>query len=67
MRGYGSWTIGWREDERAHPGPPDKPGVVFWCLIALVIFVCMKVAMEGNPFAILIGLSILAGAIKASN
>ncbi len=66
MRGYGSWTIGWRQDERAPTGPPDKPGVVFWCLIALVIFVCMKVVMEGNPFAILIGLSILAGAIKAS-
>jgi hypothetical protein len=70
MRGYGSWCIGWREAERAPPGPPGppgKPGGVFWCVIALIIFVCIKVAIEGNPFAILIGLLILAGAIKASH
>ncbi len=66
MRGYGSWCIGWREAERLPTGPPHKPGSLFWCFIALIVFACIKVAIQGHPFAILIGFAILAGAFKAS-
>jgi hypothetical protein len=66
IRGYGSWTIGWREAERLPSGPPHKPGDFFWCFIALIMFVCIKVVIQGHPFAILIGFSILAGTIKAA-
>jgi len=66
MRGYGSWTIGWREGERLPPGPPHKPGVLFWAFIGLVLFSCVQVALQGHPLAILFGLAILAGALNGS-
>lgn len=67
MRGFGSWSLGWWEAERLPPGPPHKPGCFFWGFIALVLFSCIKVALEGHPFALLLGLAVLAGAIQGAS
>lgn len=66
MRGYGAWCQGWRDAERLPPGPPGSPGIFFWCFVILILFACLQTAIQGNPFALLIGLAILAGALKAS-
>lgn len=64
MRGYGSWTIGWREGERTPNGPPGEPGCLFWAFIGTLLLAALQVALQGNPLAILFGLAILAGVIK---
>jgi hypothetical protein len=64
MRGYGSWTIGWREGERLPPGPSQGPGCLFWGFIAVLLYTCVQVAIQGHPFALLLGLAILIGAVK---
>lgn len=66
MRGYGSWSIGWREGERLPPGPPHKPGCLFWAFIGLVLYACVVTALQGHPFAIILGLAILGGALKGT-
>lgn len=67
MRGYGAWCQGWRDAQRTPPGPPRGPGAAFWYLLAVVLFSCLQVALQGHPFALLIGLAILAGVIKGSS
>lgn len=64
MRGYGAWCQGWRDAERLPPGPPQRPGIIFWGFIVLVLFSCIQVALQGNPMALLIGLAVLAGVLK---
>lgn len=62
MRGYGSWCMGWREAERKPSPPSGGPGIFFFAFMALVVFSCVKVAIEtGNPMAFLIGLAVVAG------
>lgn len=66
MRGYGSWSIGWREGERLPPQPPGRPPMFFYVLVAIVLIVCVRVAFEtGNPMALLIGLGVLMGIMKS--
>lgn len=71
MRGYGSWSIGWREGERAGPPPSGNPwgcGVVAVLFIILLLFTCLKVALEtGNGMALLIGLAVVAGIVQGLN
>lgn len=67
MRGYGAWCQGWRDAERLPPGPPRSPGILFWGFIALVLFSCLQTALQGNPFALLVGLAVLAGAIQGAS
>jgi len=67
MRGYGSWTIGWREGERLPPGPPQGPGWLFWGFVGVLLFSCLQVALQGHPFALILGLAILAGAVRGAN
>ena len=66
MRGYGAWCQGWNDAKRLPPGPPHKPGVIFWGFVVLVLFSCVQVALQGHPMALLFGLALLAGALKAS-
>lgn len=66
MRGYGAWCQGWRDAERLPPGPPRPPGIFFWGFIILVLFSCLATALQGHPYALLFGLAILAGALKAN-
>lgn len=66
MRGYGAWCQGWRDAERLPPGPPGSPGSVFWIFIGLVVLACVQTAIQGHPFALLLALAILAGAMKAN-
>lgn len=68
MRGYGSWSIGWREGER-NPGPPpeDSWGCVIVSIGFIILLLCvsLKTAVEtGSGMAILIGLAIAAGIIQ---
>lgn len=68
MRGYGSWSIGWREGERQRGQPSGDPGsgmIFLYAFMALVVFCCFKVAVEtGNFVAVLIGLGVVAGLLK---
>lgn len=66
MRGFGSWSLGWWEAERLPPGPPHKPGIIFWGILALLVFCCLQSAVSGHPFALVIALAILAGALKST-
>lgn len=71
MRGYGSWSIGWREGERSPGPPPGNPwgcGVVAIGFIVLLLVTSVKVALEtGNGMALLIGLAVAAGIIQGMN
>lgn len=67
MHGYGAWCQGWRDGERHQPKPPHQPGILFWSFVTLVLVVCVQVALQGQPFAIVIGLAIIAGALKGLN
>jgi hypothetical protein len=67
MRGYGAWNQGWRDAQRTPPGPSGGPGIFFWLFILLVLVTCVQVAIQGHPFAILLGLAVLAGALKGHN
>jgi hypothetical protein len=68
MRGYGAWCQGWRDAERLPPGPPHKPGILFWGFIGVLVFTFLKVTLEtGNPMGILLGLAVLAGVVKGLN
>jgi len=67
MRGYGSWTIGWREAERLPQGPSQGPGWLFWGFIGVLLYTCLQVALQGHPFALVIALAFLIGAIKGSS
>ena len=69
MRGYGSWTIGWREGERNRGGPSPEPGgcgtLLFVGFIAIVIFSFLKTSLEtGNPMGLILGLAVVAGVMK---
>lgn len=71
MRGYGSWTIGWREGERNRGGPSGDNGgclIVALPLIGLILFSAVKVSLEtGNFLAILFGLAIIMGILSGLN
>jgi hypothetical protein len=68
MRGYGSWSIGWREGERQRGQPLGDPGcgmLFLYAFLALVVFCCLKVTIEtGNFMGVLIGLAVVAGLLK---
>lgn len=64
MRGYGAWCQGWRDAERLPNGPPQPPGLFFWCIIGIIVFACIQTALQGYPFALLLGLALVAGALK---
>lgn len=65
MRGYGSWSMGWREGERTPSPPSSGPGILFYGFMLLVVVSFVKVAIDtGNPMAFLIGLAVIAGVIK---
>ena len=67
MRGYGSWTIGWREHKIIEPGPPSPLRFILWAFLGLVLCVCLNTALQGHPLALLFGLAIIAGALKSQN
>jgi hypothetical protein len=50
MRGYGAWTMGWREGERRSGGGGGGGGngcaFVMVCLAVLFMFSCIKVVLE---------------------
>lgn len=66
MRGYGAWCQGWRDGQRLPPSQ-GGPGIFFWLFILLVLVTCVQVAIQGHPFALLLGLAVLAGAMKGQN
>lgn len=70
MRGYGSWTIGWREGERKSNFPDNNNNnngcaPLFIGLAILILFSSIKVTLEtGNILALLIGIAMVCGIIK---
>lgn len=64
MRGYGAWNQGWRDAQRLPSGPPSPPGCLFWGFMGVILYACTMTAIQGHPFALVIGLAILAGALK---
>ena len=72
MRGYGAWTMGWREGERRSGGGGGGGGngcaFVMVCLAVLFMFSCIKVVLEtGNVYALLIGIAVIAGVVQGLN
>lgn len=63
MRGYGSWTIGWREGERLPPGEPNNNGcmLVFCGIVVLAAFCCFT---QGTGMGFLLGIAIILGMVN---
>lgn len=62
MRGYGSWSMGWKEAER-NPGPPgDNSG----CLIpaGILIILIAWASIQAGGLGILFGLAAIAGILN---
>lgn len=66
MRGYGSWTIGWREGGRLPPSEPSGCGtILLFSFFAILVISFFRVGIEtGNPMGFLLGLAVVAGVIK---
>jgi len=69
MRGYGSWSIGWKEAERTSNRSFNKdPGfgmVILYGFMILLVMTLFQVAVQtGNFLGFLLGIAILAGLAK---
>jgi hypothetical protein len=62
MRGYGSWTIGWREGERQPPGEPNNGCMLVFC--GIVVLAALSVMSQGTPIAFAIGMAIIFGMVN---
>jgi hypothetical protein len=68
MRGYGSWSIGWREAENKSYKPDNSGNGCLLVFFGLIVLTSFKVAIEtGNFLAFLIGLAVIAGCINGLN
>lgn len=73
MRGYGSWSIGWREGERRGSFQPRNNGnnngglgpiILFGFLILTAITLVQVSIQTGSLLGILIGIALVAGILK---
>lgn len=62
MRGYGSWSIGWREGERLPPGKPNGGCMFIFCGIVVLAALCSFA--QGTGMGFILGLAIILGMFK---